>query len=228
VPITRLIDKRDTFEIVRDELAAILKTESASQALLATAASRDPRDWMLRVYLERTNPWSDFLDLPETEEHPWFAPPIVNVWFDSTSFDGRASNVVERQKATAAYNVDCYGYAVSADDASGGHQAGDERAGIECQRAVRLVRNILMAGEYTYLGLRGVVWRRFIPSITAFQPSADGRPVQQVQAARLRVEVEFSEFSPQVEGEPLELVSTTVRRAETGEIFLTAMFGGEV
>ena len=46
-----LIDKLDTFEIVRDEIAAILATEIASQEALA-AGEPDPTLWRLRVFLE--------------------------------------------------------------------------------------------------------------------------------------------------------------------------------
>lgn len=228
--ITTLIDKLDTAEIVRDELAAILRTESTNQVALAIAASRDPADWQLRIFLERTNPWEEFQDPSEVadgEPVPQ-VPPIVNVSFESETFDMGASNLIERQKATATYNIDCYGYGVAADDPDGGHQPGDEDAALDCQRAVRLVRNILMAGPYTYLGLRGVVWKRSIQSVTMLQPTANEQPVQQIKAARITVQVEFSEFSPQTEGEPLELVFATVKRAETGEIYLTANYGGEV
>ena len=37
--IPELIDKQDTFEVVRDEIAAILKTEVVSQMALATAGA---------------------------------------------------------------------------------------------------------------------------------------------------------------------------------------------
>ena len=228
--ITTLIDKRDTFEIIRDELAAILRVESAAQEALATSAGKDPANWKLRIFLERSNPWEEFQEpseVPEGEPLP-DVPPIVNVSFENLTFDMNASNTVERQKATATYNIDCYGYGVAADNPDGGHIPGDEDASLDCQRAVRLVRNVLMAGAYTYLGLRGTVWRRFIQSVTMFQPTANEQPVQQVKAARVALQVEFNEFSPQVEGTPLELISVQVKRdEESGEIFLTATYSGE-
>lgn len=220
--ITELIDKRDNFELVRDEIAAILLAETTSQQALATAAARDPSEWKLAVYTERTTPWHEYLDLPETLENPSRAPRIVNVWFNGLTFDMAASNVVERQKASATFHVDCYAYAASADEASGGHVAGDQRASIEAHAVARLVRNILMAATYTYLGMRSVVGRRWITGIDAFQPGSDDRMAQQTGAVRVSLQVEFSEFSPQVTGEPLELLSVGVRRAETGQIYFTA------
>ena len=40
-----LIDKQDSFEIVRDKIALILANEIASQQVLAKADSRNPDDW---------------------------------------------------------------------------------------------------------------------------------------------------------------------------------------
>ncbi len=228
--IPDLIDKVDTFEIIRDELAAILLTESAEQVALATAATdKNPNHWRLRIFSERTNPWEEFQDPAATDDETPapFVAPIVNVSFADESYDYGASNTVERQKATATYNIDCYGYGVAEDDLDGGHRPGDAQAALECHRAVRLVRNILMSGPYTYLGLRGTVWRRSIQTITAFRPAGDEQAVQQVAAARLTVQVEFNEFAPQYRGAPLELISLTVKRAETGEIYLTADYGEE-
>ena len=92
----------------------------------------------------------------------------------------------------------------------------------EAQRAYRLVRNILMAGEYTYLGLRGLVWSRWPQSATSFQPQLDGRAIQHVQGFRLAFRVVFNEFSPQVAEEVLEFVSIDFKRAEDGEILVEA------
>tara|TARA_R110000772_G_scaffold268728_1_gene398241 strand:+ start:8890 stop:9552 length:663 start_codon:yes stop_codon:yes gene_type:complete len=214
--ISQLIDKQDNFEVVRDEIAAILVTEVANQMALATAGGKDPNDWKLRVYSERSNPWEGLLNEQNDRS------PIVNVWYDNSNFDPRASNSVERQKAEAVFNIDCYGYGMSQDVAGGGHKAGDQEAAIEVQRALRLVRNILMAGEYTYLGLRGLVWSRWPQSVTIFQPQIDARQMQQIVGARLAFRVVFNEFSPQVEAETLELVSAKVSRSEDGEVVVNA------
>ena len=214
--IQSLIDKQDNFEIIRDEIAAILKLEITEQMVLATAATKDPDDWKLRIFSERSNPWEQYSDSPTDTS------PIVNIWYDNSSFDPGASNSVESQKAGAVYNIDCYGYGKSTDVQGGGHNPGDKEAALEVQRALRLVRNILMASQYTYLGLRGLVWSRWTQSISVFQPQIDGRAIQHVVGARIAFRVEFNEFSPQFEGNVLELVSTKVIRAEDGEIYIEA------
>ena len=214
--IAELIDKQDNSEIVRDQIAAILATEVANQQALAIADGKDPADYKLRIYTERSNPWEAFLN-DQTDRSP-----IVNVWFDSSNFDKGASNIVERQKTEATFNIDCIGFGMSEDVPGGGHKAGDKEAALEVQRAIRLVRNILMAAEYTYLGMQGVVWQRWPQSITSFQPQIDGRQIQQIVGARLAFNVVFNEFSPQVPAVTLELVSAEVSRSEDGEVIVNA------
>jgi len=214
--IDTLIDKQDNFEIIRDEIAAILKVESTNQMTLATDAGKDADEWKLRVFTERSNPWEQWLNEQSDRS------PIVNVWYDNSNFDPKASNVMERQKAEAVFNIDCYGFAVSSDDAAGGHKPGDREAALKVQQALRLVRNILMAAEYTYLGLRGLVWSRWPQSVSMFQPQQGSDTVQQIVGARLAFRVVFNEFSPQITGDVLELVSASVLRAEDGEIVIAA------
>jgi hypothetical protein len=218
--ITTLIDRADNSEIVRDQIAAILLVEQANQQTLAATAGKNPELWRLRIFSERANPWEMFV---APDEAGYDGAPVVNVTFDNASYDMSSSNIAERQKATGTYNVDCYASATAADDLAGaGYVAGDEAASKEAQRAARLVRSILMAGAHTYLGMRGVVWRRWTQSVTVFQPQLGGQAIEHVVAARVAFQVEFNEFSPQVEGQLLELVSSSVWRAETGELLLRA------
>jgi hypothetical protein len=213
--IPDLIDKRDNVEIVRDQVAAILKVELAHQQTLTT-------ELQPRVFVERSLPWGEYLEVDARTR-----APIINVWFEGETFDGSASNIVERQAAEATINIDCYGYGVSVDGAGSGHVPGDQAAALEAQRAVRLARNILMAGVYTYLGLRGVVGKRWPRSIEMFQPPIDNRAVQRVVGARMALSVRFNEFSPQYVGEELETLLVEVRRAGTGEVLLLAEYPGE-
>ncbi len=208
--IGTLIDKQDVFEIVRDKIASILAAESVSQQALAVAATKDPDLWKLRVYIERSNPVEQFRDDPTDTS------PIVNVWYENGDFPKSRGNVVSRQETTATYNIDCLGYGASADVPAGGHTPGDELAATEAHRAVRLVRNILMAGHYTYLDLKTVVSGRWIRTVSAFQPQIDGRSVEQCLGCRIALDVSFNEYSPQVEDDPtidtLEYVSVDVQQ----------------
>lgn len=215
--ISEILATRDNYEVVRDQIGAILAVEFANQKVLT--GLEQPR-----VFLERTNPWGEFLDAPEEAVTPEQPQPIINVWFETWSGDGAASNIVERQKVEATYNIDCYGCGISKDDGfnAGGHLAADRVAAYEAQRAARLVRQILMSAHYTYLAMRGVVWKRWVQSVTMFQPQIDNKQAQRVVGGRLAFQVQFNEFSPQNAGEILEIIGIEVLRAETGQLYLRA------
>lgn len=210
--ILEVITKVDNAEIIRDQIAAILALELGHQATL----SGDP---MPAVFIERSNVWGQFLATSTPA-----AEPVINVWWDSSTFDEATSNVVERQRSETVYNIDCYGYGTSQDDGGAGHLPGDERAARQAQRAVRLARNILMAAPYTYLGLRGLVWKRFPQTISLFQPQIDNRAAQRIVGARLALRVDFNEFAPQIEGATLEAVAITFFRKETGQVLVQAEY----
>lgn len=226
--ITSLIDRPDNFEVVRDKIAAILLLESQGQVALATAASKpNPALWKLRVFTERSNPWAEWPDPEDPISAGNFdTTPLVNVSFDNDTFDKARGNVVSQQQADGVFNVDVYGYGVSASDGSTGHVPGDYAAALEAARALRLVRSILLSAIYINLGLRGVVGNRWVGSRTSLQPAnSANRPVQHVMAARLALQVSYLEFAPQIDAVgTLELVSTSFTRADNGEIFIAADF----
>ncbi len=213
--IAALLDKKDNFEIVRDQIAQILADEVSSQVNIALGLKKNPNHYDARVFTERSNPWEQWLNSDETL---CGEKPIINVWFDNATFDPNSSNISERQKTTGSFNIDCYGYGRSTDDPRGGHNAGDSSAAYEVQRALKLVRNILMAAEYTYLDLRGLVWQRWCSSITVFQPQLGERAIQNVVGARLVLNVQYNEFSPQVEPSMLCELGVEIKRAENGEV----------
>jgi hypothetical protein len=206
--IEALLSAPDNAELVRDQIAAILAVEIAGQEALGLSP-------VPRVFKERSNPWGQLLETPADER------PIINVWFETASFDGSASNVTERQKCEGTFNVDCYAFGTS-EHGDTGHAPGDEVAALACQRTLRLVRQILMSSHYTYLGLRGLVWKRWPQSLTMFRPTTDDRNAQNIVAGRLAVVVTFNEHAPQFAGETLESLMLEVRRAETGELYFDA------
>lgn len=209
--IESLIDKKDGFEIVRDQIAAILRVEVENQKALAEASGKDPGLWDLRIFSERSNPFEEIREGEST--------PLVNVWYSSSEFDYASSGVVDRQAASGVFNIDVYGTGTS-QETEEGHSPGDMLAAETTHRAVRLVRNILMSGRYTYLGLRGLVGRRSVQNITIFQPEATDDMAQQIVGARLSFRVVFNESSPQVEPVILEGLLVKVKRAENGEILI--------
>lgn len=204
--IETLLAAPDNVVVVRDQIAAILKLEIANQAVLGL--SPEPR-----VFRERSNPW----------EMASGKAPIINVWFDTESFDASGSNVVARQRTDGTFNVDVYTFGESKQTLAG-HTPGDELAADRCLRTLGLCRQILMSAHYTYLGLPGLVWKRWPQTLGVFRPPTDDHAAQNTVAGRLALVVTFNEFSPQVEGEVLETLSVEVSRAENGELYLGALY----
>ncbi len=235
--ITELVDRFENSELICTQIGAILLVESLAQQALATQAGKDPALWKLRVFVERSCAWDQFQDPPDASDPDaaltFDSSPIVNISFDQETFDKSRSNVVERQTADGVFNIDCFGLGISADlPDSLGHLPGDAAAAIEAKRAYRLCRSILMGGAYTYLGFPRakdapsppgqIVWGRWVQSIQMQTVPASERTAQHIVAARIALQVTYSEFSPQVIGVPLELISTTVTRSDTGQVLLTA------
>jgi hypothetical protein len=227
--IETLIDKVDTVELVRTQIETILFDESKSQQEKALAAAKDPALWALRVFSERANPWEEFSD-PPPQGSQRNLTPLVNVAWSKSDDDEKSSDVVERQRVHAIYNLDVYGAGVGR-DSTDGHRPADLVAAEERDRALRLVRNIMMAGTYTYLGMpRGanqLVMGRFRVSTEAFEPPIDERPKVRVRAARIALRVSFNEFSPQVQGVPLDLIALTAKDSATGQVLFTAQYPQE-
>lgn len=238
MPIQTLIKKRDTSELVGDQIAKILLLEQESQAQLARAAGEDAAEWDFRVYREASNPWQAFLGSPGVDEAPdepegWVmrpGAPVVNVSFDSSTFNKSASDQHRRQQATGTYFVDCYAHRVSGDDGGMGHESGDELARVDAQRMAALARNILCASIYYQLGFPspkngGMVAGRWVTGLQTFQIHGEHRAVQRIGAVRLTLEVSFYEESPEYEGAPLEIVSITLKRLGTNQVLLSALYG---
>lgn len=219
--ILSLIDKVDNMELVRDQIAGILVGEFANQVTLARAAGKDERLYTAKVFTERTNPWSDYVVAPDATLD---ATPIINVWYDRATIDEKASNVVERQRHNATFNVDCYAYGMSEDTAEG-HTPGDQAAREAAHRTARLARNILMASQYVYLLMQGIVGKRMVRDISTLEAAIDARNVQQIAAMRIGFNVQYNEFSPQYTPEILEGVTIQIdRKDHSGQIYLTAEY----
>lgn len=213
-----LITTPDGFELIRQQIAALLVLERDNQVRLAASAAKDPSLWRFSIYEERSTAYEAALTPDDDGEYD--LTPIVNVWFSSDSFSESSSTRAGNQKCTGAYNIDIYGFAIAQETVTGFAPA-DMRAAKAAQRTARLVRNILMSSENTYLQMpRGTAWDRKIESRQSFQPDLSANPTVEVVGLRIRFLVSFNEYGPQYEGVPLSKLVIDLNRAETGELYL--------
>ena len=219
------IDKQDNFEIVGLQIAAILAQATIDQQAFAVLAAKDPDLWKFDVFSEKFNPFGVF-------QNDSNATPVVNVWYDTSNFNPANGDVVSRQKDDAVFNIDVYAAVAATDNPGGGHNPTDESTVLALHRIIRLVRNIIMHPDNTYLKLTqtvgsktgNLVWRRWINSKEKFQPQIGDRPVENVIADRISLSVSFNE-TPVIETfEELEVVGITAKRAIDGKIILEADF----
>jgi len=211
--IETLINQPDGFEVVRDKIALILAEEIAEQQVLAAAAAEDPDLWKVRIFLERNAPWEEY------ENSPTDTSPLCNVTYFESNYDDGSGNRIESQAARSTFYLDCYGYGRSAADGGGGYQPGDEESALVAARAARLVRSILMAGQYKHLGLTGVVTDRKPIKLSSHHPSPSDSTIQNISIVRFELEVRHLEVSPQVVEGLLTQIYATIKRSETGEIY---------
>ena len=196
--ITTLINEPDAFEVVRDQIAGILRTEFLAQQVLAAAASEDPLEWTVDVMVEREFPVERWRSAgPELTTA---TVPVVTISLESTTWSAKKSSAPGgRQIFEAIYLIDSLARGVSADEAGDGYEAADKAAHLNCHRTVRLVRNILRATQYRQLGLKGIVWGhvRFQSFEYGAAPVEDQRRGTSVWNGRGRFVVEMFESSIQ-------------------------------
>jgi hypothetical protein len=218
-----LIDKKDNFELIRDEIAAILALETANQQALAVLADKDSELWKFDVFIERSRIWESLTLLEEP------VTPIVSVYFVSADFAGDQSNVALHQVADPGiFHIDILTTALNQKNVGDGYQSGDQQASLDCQRIMRLVRNILRSvptdttqpgQDYTYLNMRGVVSHRRFQSITQFLPEYDKQAVT-IAAARIVLAVKYLETSLEGPDQPFELLQVQATTTTNGQVII--------
>jgi hypothetical protein len=222
--IDLLIDKQDSNEIVRDQIAALLRIEIDNQKSLAIAAGKDVELFDFDVYTEKLKPWEVLTtgegdDLSET--------PLINVLFDNDTFDNKNSEEISRQRTRGTFFIDCYTHKNKTKN-----MTSDEASSREADRIARLVRNIIMSAKYYQLGLghgdlgigNNIVFSRKIIKREKFLPSdREGVYFEQIVATRLTMEVMYDEFAPQVATGDLELFYMKCTKADDGKIYFETL-----
>lgn len=218
--IPTLIDKQDTFEIVRDMIGFILLTERDSQKALALAANKDQALWDFDVYTERSNPFAGLAEKTDGK-------PIVHISWDTSDNELGQSNVAGRQRYNGLYNIDIIARGVAVDrSATGdGQLLGDQQAFENAQRVARLVRNILMATPYRHLDMVGTVANVFVTQMQSYRPEPE-KPsfAPNIAGVRISFNVTFNEFAPGVELSVIEELNIKMYRESDGKLLLESEF----
>ena len=197
--VNELLSTPDNVEIIRDQICGILALEFAHQYELAQEAGSAvvPDDYDIKVYLENDEPWA-----LQTEEDKSIYPLVHVSLQDSVTEKG--STATNSTSRTATFFIDCY--ASGSFDGSG---LSGRMAVIKAWKTARIARNILEAANYAYLGLRGIVSKRAIPSCETGMPKSQNSAVK-LCVVRLRLDVTFTEKSPQVTGVEIDPISLSI------------------
>lgn len=196
--IDTLLNTPDNVEIIRDQICGILAIELDNQYELAKQAG-DPvaDDYNIKVHQEETEPWSI------TTESDSKAFPLVNVCLQDVSAQA-GSTSTDKRASRASFNLDCYCSGSFNGDGTGGRHAVTK-----AWKAARVIRNIIDAASYTYLGLRGIVTSRQIQSIETGLPNLNDASIN-VCICRIRLVVDYYEHSPQVSGPIIEPIHISI------------------
>jgi hypothetical protein len=218
--INELLKNQDNAEIIRDRIAAILKLEFANQKVLADNDStvENKKDFNIKVYMENSRPWE--LISNNGKNNPF---PLVNVCLQETNEDqNKPGGIVGKIKYTGTYYIDCYGCGnyrpIEAENENTEYIPDDSLSAIRAWHTARITRNILMSGQYAYLGMQGIVMRRRITKITTVIPNGLDASAISITACRVIFEVELYEISPEAIGENFEGI--TFRANAAGEVNL--------
>lgn len=211
--INQLIDKKDTNEFIRDKLGVILFEEKEEQKVLANGLGKNPDEWDFDVYIERSKPW-EILTNQVGQEIGELQKGLVNILFDNDSFDVKGSGNFARQKAEGIFFIDCYAH-----KNSNPTESGDEATSKESDRIARLVRNILMYANYLYLGMQGVVTRRYIIKREKLQPDIKQEGFENIVVTRVTLKVDYEEYAFEKMPEILEEVYGECKISDTGQIY---------
>jgi hypothetical protein len=205
--ITDLICTPDSAETVRDQVAAILSLELQNQLRLAEEKGIDASGYRIKIYLENGRPYNTEGDAAQTR--------IINVTLRKTQLEKGGNARLGKQKTEARIFIDCL-----ACGNDSGMFADDRSASKRAWEIARLVRRILMADVYTYLGLRGIVGSRVI--VSAESGTTDKTELEKESAlyfavVRIELDVQFLECSIESEGPVMEPVHFEVD-AVSGEL----------
>lgn len=218
--INKLIDKKDTFEIIRLKIASILKYELENQKKLAKEQGKDDNKYNIDIYVERINPWLIYSNEINGDEKG--ALPLVNITFESDNLTQSGSMNIVRQKSQGTFYIDCYAFKNKSFD-----ENADEASSKEADRISTIIRNILMYSGYLCLGLEGLVVRRYITKREKLTQNSDSNSSESVAVCRLTLIVDYAEYSFEEDPVVLESIIGECLLNDTGKVIFNANYISE-
>jgi len=192
--IKTLLNTPDNAEIIRDQIAAILKAEFLNQKELSEIENIENKiDYNIKVYVENSRPWLLLGD--NADNNPF---PLVNISLQDIKHNGGANS--GKTKYTGTYFIDCYGLGNYQPENASQWEPDDSLSAKRAWYTARITRNILMSGFYAFLGMQGTVLKRNIESITTVIPAGLDNAALSITACRVKLNVELYENSPEAEG----------------------------
>lgn len=196
--IEEFFNEPDNVEIIRDQIGAILALELDNQYKMAKERNdAAARDYKVGVYIENDDP----LQYLNEGANPF---PLVNISLDSATPEGGSSRINRRNmEAEFSLNVYAVGNCDSGEDAQ-------TRASLKAWKTARLVRNILNAERYAYLGMRGIVGSRELESFRSGMP-ANTKSAIRVRIVQITLKVTYAEGVSVADGEELAVMQVEVK-----------------
>lgn len=186
--ITDLIPKQG-FEIVRDAIGSILKSELENQKIIQNL------DEDISVYQERTTPFSNEENL------------AINVLLSSANYSGMTQKDTQGR---TMYFIDVYTNA-----ASNSNGTGDYNSSVRLHKFIGLIRYILQYSEYKTLGLPlGLIAGGSVDDFNILDPSQQ-QDTNFIRMARISISYRIQENQSLIQGIPLLNNSTGVKLSET-------------
>ena len=175
--INELLERPDTVEIIRDQIAAILSLELQNQSALAEKHGKNKSDFDIKVYNENARPYDN------TSGERLYS---INVVLQEIKVPLSNSRIHD-QKEIATFHIYCI-----ADGNNTGDFRDDRSATFRAWKLMRFVRRILMSEQYTYLDMRKLVTSRTFTKMEAGSPGLVA--ANAITVIKASFEVQFIEF----------------------------------
>lgn len=201
--ILELLNTNNSFEVVRDAVAAILLVELNQQLALAIAAPDPTYEALLRSFYDQQDDMvTDELNLFVERFVRFDVTELnnINIYWDR-SLLGKGSQI-KNQKSNTKIMID-----VNVLHKGTVNERGDKLASLVLQKMLGVIRSIIMHGNYITLGfVRPFIERRWIEDMNSFRPQENENRVNidNMVTGNLTLSVEFNEKNLGITPEELE------------------------